>query len=278
MMSRALLTVLARSAASAPIGADGGSREPFETLRDGSVNGEAHSRARQWLRDHVHFDLLAYDDWLARRADRAQSAAAWLWLSHRRPHGDARDPRRSAERLDVAPTSRRCVWSSKKSARARQPGARRARRMGWAAIARRRAPRSPWCAKSCSAPCAASWTASRRPTSSAACPSPQPWSTTAAPATSIRRCARRTAARARSTSGRSAAQPAEPPATPLRALERLQHARAERQGAHRPAEAPQSPTGARLLEHNRDETVDWILRPHRRRALPRPVRGSLSGR
>jgi len=54
------------------------------------------------------------------------------------------------------------------------------------------------------------------------------------------------------------ARGSEPPVTPLRALERLQDARAERQGALRPAEAPQVPPGVRLFEHNREETVDWM--------------------
>jgi len=38
--------------------------EPVRALRDGSVEVEALIRAREWLRQHVHFDLLAYDDWL----------------------------------------------------------------------------------------------------------------------------------------------------------------------------------------------------------------------
>jgi hypothetical protein len=38
--------------------------EPVEALRDGATDVEVFIRAREWLRQHVHFDLLAYDDWL----------------------------------------------------------------------------------------------------------------------------------------------------------------------------------------------------------------------
>jgi hypothetical protein len=38
--------------------------EPVKALRDGATEVEACIRAREWLRQHVHFDLLAYDDWL----------------------------------------------------------------------------------------------------------------------------------------------------------------------------------------------------------------------
>ena len=38
--------------------------EPVEAIRDGATEVEAFIRAREWLRQHVHFDLLAYDDWL----------------------------------------------------------------------------------------------------------------------------------------------------------------------------------------------------------------------
>jgi hypothetical protein len=38
--------------------------EPVVELRDGATEVKAVIRAREWLRQHVHFDLLAYDDWL----------------------------------------------------------------------------------------------------------------------------------------------------------------------------------------------------------------------
>jgi hypothetical protein len=38
--------------------------EPVEAIRNGSTEVEAFIRAREWLRQHIYFDLLAYDDWL----------------------------------------------------------------------------------------------------------------------------------------------------------------------------------------------------------------------
>lgn len=38
--------------------------EPIKAIRDGATEVEAFIRAREWLRQHIHFDLLAYDDWL----------------------------------------------------------------------------------------------------------------------------------------------------------------------------------------------------------------------
>jgi hypothetical protein len=38
--------------------------EPVEALRDGATEVQAFIRAREWLRQHIHFDLLAYDEWL----------------------------------------------------------------------------------------------------------------------------------------------------------------------------------------------------------------------
>ncbi|MDP9585529.1 VPA1262 family N-terminal domain-containing protein [Burkholderia ambifaria] len=38
--------------------------EPVVAMRDGSTEIEAFVRAREWLRQKIHFDLLAYDDWL----------------------------------------------------------------------------------------------------------------------------------------------------------------------------------------------------------------------
>lgn len=37
---------------------------PVTEIRDGSASVEAFILAREWLRVHVHFDLLAYDEWL----------------------------------------------------------------------------------------------------------------------------------------------------------------------------------------------------------------------
>lgn len=38
--------------------------EPIKAMRDGAAEVEVFIRAREWLRQHVHFDLLAYDEWL----------------------------------------------------------------------------------------------------------------------------------------------------------------------------------------------------------------------
>lgn len=38
--------------------------EPVKAIREGANKIEAFIRAREWLRQHIHFDLLAYDDWL----------------------------------------------------------------------------------------------------------------------------------------------------------------------------------------------------------------------
>jgi hypothetical protein len=232
--------------------------EPVQALRDGVVDVNAQARARQWLRDHVHFDLLAYDDWLG---------AGVLIAPNPLLRGfGARIVDRSVtpETLELGGTPRRGakVTSLRMAVEEVRAGAPAWRAEGSPnALGRFRAPaRSQVAMVREELFCPQRGVLDREPpafffrsvsvTSSVVAE---------ARARHVDPPARAPDAGARTVYVRPVpALQSEPAMTPLRALERLQDARAERQGALRPAEAPQVPPGVRLFEHNREETVDWI--------------------
>ena len=232
--------------------------EPVQALCDGVVDVDAQVRARQWLRGHVHFDLLAYDDWLGGGVLIAPNPLL-------RGFG-ARIVDRSVtpETLELGGTPRRGakVASLRMAVEEVRAGAPAWRAEGSPnALGRFRAPAPSQVAMVREELfCPVRGLLDRQPpafffrnvsvTSSVV------------PDARVRHVdppARAPNAGARTVYVRPVpARQSEPPVTPLRALERLQDARAERQGALRPAEVPQVPPGVRLFEHNREETVDWI--------------------
>ncbi|WP_314402018.1 VPA1262 family N-terminal domain-containing protein [Stenotrophomonas rhizophila] len=232
--------------------------EPVQALRDNMLNVSAQGRARQWLRDHIHFDLLAYDDWLGAGVLIAPNP---LLRSFR-----ARIVNRSAtsETLEIGGSPRRGanVTSLRMAVEEVRAGA-----PGWRAegspnvLGRFRAPaRSQVAMVREELFCPVRGVLDREPP--AFFFRSMSVSSSVVAETKSRHVdppARTPDATARTVYVRpTPAQRYELPITPLRALERLQDARAERQGALRPAEAPQVPPGVRLFEHNREETVNWI--------------------
>ncbi len=232
--------------------------EPIQTLRDSMVGVDAHGRARQWIRERIHFDLLAYDDWLGAGVLIAPNPVL-------RGFG-ARIVSRNVtpEVLELGGTPRRGanVASLRMVIEEVRAGASAWRSEGVPnSLGRYRAP-APYQVAMVREElvCSVRGVLDRQPaahffrsvsvTSSVVGNSPtrhvEPPSRT--PNASARTVYLKPVP----------AQPAGPPLSPLRALERLQYARIERQGAFRPAEAPQSPIGVRLFERDREETVEWI--------------------
>lgn len=232
--------------------------EPIQKLRDGVVDVDAHGRARQWLRDRIHFDLLAYDDWLGSGVLIAPNPL--LRSFGARIVGRNVTP----ETLELGGTPRRGVdvTSLRMVVEEVRAGASAWRAQGSPnGLGRYRAiaPSQVTMVRE-QLTCEVRGVLDRQPpahffrsvsvTSSVAADGR---------ARHVGPPSREPDAAARTVYVRPAPpQLPKSPATPLWALERLQYARAERQGAYRPAEAPPSPTGVRLLEHNREETVNWI--------------------
>ncbi|OYV50499.1 MAG: hypothetical protein B7X10_01265, partial [Burkholderiales bacterium 21-58-4] len=232
--------------------------EPVEQVRDTMVGSSSQCRGRQWLRDHIHFDLLAYDDWLG---------AGVLIAPNPLLRGfGARIVNLSVtpETLELGGTPRRGanVTSLRMVAEEVRAGA-----PAW------RAEGSPNALGRFRATARSQVTMVRQ---ELFCPvrglldHAQPAfffrgvsvSSVVVAETRARNVdppTRTPDAGARIVYVRPAPAPqSEPPITPLRALKRLQDSRAERQGALRPAEFPQVQPGVRLFEQNRKETVDWI--------------------
>lgn len=231
---------------------------PVRSLRDGVVDVKAPDQARQWLRDHVHFDLLAYDDWLG---------AGVLIAPNPLLRGfGARivDRNVTPETLELGGTPRRGanVSSLRMAVEEVRAGAPAWRAEGSPnGLGRYRAPaRSQVAMVREELFCPVRGVLDRQP------PAHFFRSISVTSSVIAEGRARHVDPPSRTPDAGTCmvyVRPvpprlAEPPPTPLRALERLMNARAERQGAFRPAEAPQSPVGVRLLEDNREETVDWI--------------------
>lgn len=232
--------------------------EPVRTLRDGVVNVDAHSRARRWLRDHIHFDLLAYDDWLgagvllapnpllrgfgARIVDRNATPETLELGGTPRRGADVTSLRMAVEEVRAGAPAWRAEGSPNGLGRYRAPARSRVSmvRQELFCPVRGVLDRQPPAHFFRSVSVTSSVVADGR-------------------ARLVDPPSRAPDAGTRTVYVRPVPPKlAEPPATPLRALERLLGGRAERQGAYRPAEASQNPIGVRLFEHNREETVDWI--------------------
>jgi len=232
--------------------------EPVQALRDSMANVGAEGCARQWLRDHIHFDLLAYDDWLGSGVLIAPNPLL-------RGFG-ARIVNRSVipETLELGGTPRRGtnVTSLRMTVEEFRAGASAWRAEGSPnALGRFRAPAPAQVAMVREELfCPVRGVLDRKP--------PAFFFRSVSVSSSVAAEAKTRhvdpPTRTPDAGGRTVyvrpapARQSEPSMTPLRALERLQDARAERQGALRPAEAPQISPGVRLFEHNREETVDWM--------------------
>lgn len=232
--------------------------EPVQALRDRMVNVSAEGRARQWLRDHIHFDLLAYDDWLGSGVLIAPNPLLRGF--------SARIVNRSVtpETLELGGTPRRGanVTSLRmvvEEVRAGAPAWRAEGSPNALGRFRARAPSQVAMVRE-ELFCPVRGVLDREPPAFFFRDFSVSSSVVAeAKARYVDPPTRAPDAGARTVYVRPApARQSAPPMTPLRALEYLQDARAERQGALRPAESPQVPPGVRLFEHNRGETVDWI--------------------
>lgn len=232
--------------------------EPVRALRDGSVEVEAFIRARKWLRQHVHFDLLGYDDWLGSGVLIAPNPLL-------RSFG-ARIVDRTAtvETLELGGTPRRGanVSSLRMTVEEVRAGASAWRADGVPnALGRFRAPaQSQVAAVREELVCSVRGILDREPPAvffrNVSVSVNQ---VAEARARQVAPPQRTPAAQSRIVFVRPPPSPPAPPSlTPLRQLEKLQQARAERHGALRPAEEPQVRRGVRLFEHDRDETVAWI--------------------
>ena len=232
--------------------------EPVRALRDASVEVEALIRAREWLRQHIHFDLLAYDDWLGFGVLIAPNPLL-------RSFGACIvDRTATPETLELGGTPRRGanVSSLRMTVEEVRAGASAWRADGAPnALGRFRAlARSQVAAVREELVCSVRGMLDREPPAVF-------FRHVSVSATQVAEARARQVAPPRRTPAAQArtvfvrplpTPPTAPPPTPLRQLEKLQQARAERQGALRPAEAPQVRRGVRLLEHDRDETVAWI--------------------
>ena len=230
--------------------------EPVKEIRDGAAKVEAFVRAREWLRQHVHFDLLAYDELLGSGVLVAPDPIL--------RYCGARIVDRSAEgeTIEIGGTPRRGADLSTLKL----------------AIEESRAGASAWhaegtpnafgffraTARSQVSAIRHELICSLRSVLDLNTPSFFFRSVRVGPAAPMRQ--REVAPPQRTPS----AQPrrvqihppppvmAEPPLTALRQLEKLQRARAERIGDFRPAETPLGLRVVRFLEDDREETVRCI--------------------
>jgi hypothetical protein len=230
--------------------------EPVEALRDGATEVEAFIRAREWLRQHIHFDLLAYDDWLG--------SAVLIAPNPLLRHCGARITDRSAggEIIEVGGAPRRGANLSTLKVTVEEL---RAGAPAWRAegspnpLGRYRAP-----ARSQVAAVRHDLFCSVRGILDHHAPAFffRSVSVSHAAQSLLRQVAppRRTpSAEPRTVHVHPAPVPsAAPPLTALRQLEQLQLARANRIGDLRPAEAPQVRRAVYLLEKDREGTVALI--------------------
>lgn len=233
-----------------------GLAEPVQAIRDGATEIEAFIRAREWLRQRIHFDLLTYDDWLGSGvliAPNPLLRSCGARITNRSPAGETIEvggaPRRGTDlstlRLTLeefragAPAWRaEGVPNALGRFRATAPSQVAAVRHDSVCSIRGRLDHH-----------APAFFIRNVSVSHA----PQGHPRLVAPP-------RRTpSAQPRTVHVRPPATPsAEPAPTALRQLEKLQLARAERTGDLRPAEAPLVRCNVRLLESDREGTVRWI--------------------
>lgn len=232
--------------------------EPVEALRDGATEVEAFIRAREWLRQHIHFDLLAYDDWLGsavliapnpllrycgtRIADRSAAGEIIEVGGAPRRGTNLSTLKLTVEELRAGAPAWRAEGSPNSLGRFRAPARSQvaAIRHGLFCSVRglldHEAPGFFFRSVSVSASPVAQGRA-RQVAPPRRTPSANPRTVHVHPAPD---------------------PPAEPPLTALRQLEQLQLARAKRIGDLRPADTPQVRRTVHVLENDREGTVALI--------------------
>jgi hypothetical protein len=230
--------------------------EPVEAIRDGATKVEAFIRAREWLRQHIHFDLLAYDDWLGSGVLVAPNPLLRYCGTR------ITDRSAAGETIEAGGTPRRSANLSTLKLTVEEF---RAGAPAW------RAEGNPNALGRFSASAPSEVAAVRH---DLFC-SLRGLLDHEAPGFFFRRVSvsysaqahmrevappRRTpSAQLRTVHVRPLPVPStEPPPTALRQLEELQRARAERIGDLRPAEVPLARRNVRLLENDREGTVMWL--------------------
>ena len=230
--------------------------EPVCALRDGSTSVDAMVRARAWLRERIHFDLLAHDDWLgfaalvapnpllrwygARIVDRSASAETLEIGGPPRRGADVSTLRMSIEEVRGGAPAWRAEGPPNSLGRLRATARGQLAAVQQRLICDRRGlldlePPAQFI----------------RDVSVSHVDPGQP--RTVAPP---RRAA---ATEPRVVFVRPTTKTkAEPLLTPLRQLERLQQARTERWGEFRPAETPQTRPDVQVFERDRDAAVDFV--------------------
>lgn len=230
--------------------------EPVEAIRAGATEVEAFIRAREWLRQHVHFDLLAYDDWLGsgaliapnpllrycgvRIADRSTAGETIEVGGAPRRGADLSTLRLTVEEVRAGAPAWRAEGTPNALGRFRAPAHSQVAAVRHDLICQLRGRLDHEAPGFFIRGINVSHVAQGRLREVAPplrMPSGQPRLVHVRP---------------------PPASPAEPPLTALRQLEKLQQARAERIGDLRPAEAPQVRRDVRLLENDREMTVLWI--------------------
>lgn len=233
-----------------------GLAEPVVAIRDSMTKVEAFIRAREWLRQHIHFDLLSYDDWLGSGVLIAPNPL--LRYCHARIVGRSAE----GETIEVGGAPRRGanLASLKVTIEELRAGAPAWRVEGAPnSLGRFRAP-----AQSQVAAVRHDLFCSLRGLLDHEGPAHffRSVSVGVAAPGRMREVVppkRAPFAQLRAVEVRPPPPPsADPPLTALRQLERLQKARADRFGDLRPAETPLDNLRIRLLENDRDGTVEWI--------------------
>lgn len=230
--------------------------EPVKAIRNGATEVEAFIRAREWLRQHVHFDLLAYDDWLG--------SGVLIAPNPLLRYCGARIADRSAagETIEVGGTPRRGanISTLKLTIEELRAGAPAWRAEGTPnALGRFRAS-----APSQVAAVRHDLYCSRRGLLDHEAPgfffrSVSVSHTAQGRLREVAPPRRTPSAQPRTVQVRPLpASSVEPPLTALRQLEELQRARTERIGDLRPTEAPLLRRIVHLLENDREGTVMWI--------------------
>lgn len=230
--------------------------EPVKAIRDGATEVEAFIRAREWLRQHVHFNLLAYDDWLgsgvliapnpllrycgARIADRSAAGETIEVGGTPRRGANLSTLKLTVEELRAGAPAWRAEGTPNvlgrfcASAHSQVAAVRHDLFCGFRGLLDHEAPGFFFRSVSVSHAAQGRLRAVAPPRRT---PSAQPRTVHVRPLP---------------------APSAEPPPTALRQLEELQRARAERIGGLRPAEVPLAQRVVRLLENDREGTVTWI--------------------
>jgi len=230
--------------------------EPIEAVRDGATKVEAYIRAREWLRQHIHFDLLAYDDWLgsgvliapnpllrycgARIADRSAAGETIEVGGAPRRGANLSTLKLTIEEFRAGSPAWRAEGTPDALGRFRASAPYQVAMVRHdlvCGIRGRLDHEAPgFFFRSVSVGHAAQGRL-REVAPPRRTPSAEPRMVHVRPVL---------------------AQRSEPPPTALRQLEELQRARDERIGASRPAETPLTRRIVRLLENDREETVNWI--------------------